>query len=144
MGREEEGLVVADTDQKLKWVVRSKDRETENKTKKAGEEVDGSRSLYKAFKNMERFIFIHKIFRHDFIPHLILRTCFPLSKSLSRSTVLQDPIDARSTPKKRRSALNLPTYALNREKINFLTHFCRLLNPDAPKPVYVCSLFNFT
>ncbi len=99
MGREEEGLVVADTDQKLKWVVRSKDRETENKTKKAGEEVDGSRSLYKAFKNMEQFIFIHKIFRHDFIPRLILRTRFPLSKSQSRSTVLQDPIDARSTPK---------------------------------------------
>jgi hypothetical protein len=30
MGRGEEGLLVADTDQKLKWVVRSKDRETED------------------------------------------------------------------------------------------------------------------
>jgi hypothetical protein len=69
MGREEEGLVVADTDQKLKWVVRSKDRETENKTKKAGEEEDGSRSLFKAFKNMEQFIFTTRY--SDMFLHLI-------------------------------------------------------------------------
>ncbi len=85
MGRGEEGLLGADTDQKLKWVVRSKDRETENWTKRAGEEVDGSHSLYKASKNMKQFIFIPKIFRHDFIPRLILRTCFSLSKYQSRS-----------------------------------------------------------